>query len=42
MTRESIGQLLEQLLGSSRQAIVLEDGARIFAPTESDYSVSGH
>jgi hypothetical protein len=41
MTPGSLGQTLEEFLGGSRRAIVLEDGARIFDLTESKYSVSG-
>jgi hypothetical protein len=32
MTPESLGRLLEDFLGGSRHAVVLEDGARIFDP----------
>lgn len=41
MTPESLGQVLEEFLGGSRQATVLEDGARIFDLSDSKYSVSG-
>jgi hypothetical protein len=41
MTPESLGQLLEDFLGGSRHATVLEDGAVIFDLLESKYSISG-
>jgi hypothetical protein len=41
MTPESLGGLLEDFLGGSRHASVLEDGARIFDLADSKYSVSG-
>jgi hypothetical protein len=41
MTPESPGQMLEEFLGGSRHAVVLEDGARTFDQAESRYSVSG-
>jgi hypothetical protein len=41
MTAESLGRLLEEFLGGSRHAVVLEDGARIFDLSESKYSVAG-
>lgn len=41
MTPESLGQLLEDFLGGSRHATVLEDGAVMFDLLESKYSISG-
>jgi hypothetical protein len=41
MTPESLSGLLEDFLGGSRHASVLEDGARIFDLADSKYSVSG-
>jgi hypothetical protein len=41
MTAESLSRQLEEFLGGSRHAVVLEDGARIFDLLESKYSVSG-
>jgi hypothetical protein len=41
MTAESLSRALEEFLGGSRHAVVLEDGARIFDLADSKYSVSG-
>jgi hypothetical protein len=41
MTSETLAGLLENFLGGSRHAVVLENGARIFDLAESRYSVSG-
>jgi hypothetical protein len=41
MTPESLGQLLEDFLGGSRHASVLEDGAVVFDLLESKYSILG-
>ncbi len=41
MTPESLNQTLQEFLGGSRHAVVLEDGARIFELADSKYSVSG-
>jgi hypothetical protein len=41
MTSESLSRLLEEFLGGSRHASVLENGARIFDLAETRYSVSG-
>ena len=41
MTPESLSRQLEEFLGGSRHAVVLEDGARIFNLADSKYSVSG-
>lgn len=41
MTPESLGQMLEEFLGGSRHATVLEDGAVVFDLLESKYSISG-
>jgi hypothetical protein len=41
MTPESLGQMLEEFLGGSRHAVVLEDGAVVFDLLESKYSISG-
>jgi hypothetical protein len=41
MTAETLSRLLEDFLGGSRHAMVLENGARIFDLAESRYSVSG-
>jgi hypothetical protein len=41
MTPESLSRLLEEFLGGSRHAVVIEDGARIFDLADSKYSVSG-
>jgi hypothetical protein len=41
MTPESLGQMLEDFLGGSRHAVVLEDGAIVFDLLESKYSISG-
>jgi hypothetical protein len=41
MTPESLSRLLEDFLGGSRHAVVLEDGARAFDLADSKYSVSG-
>lgn len=41
MTPESLSRLLEEFLGGSRHAVVLEDGARVFDLADSKYSVSG-
>ena len=41
MTPESLGQMLEEFLGGSRHAVVLDDGAVVFDLLESKYSISG-
>jgi hypothetical protein len=41
MTPESLGRMLEEFLGGSRHAVVLEDGAVVFDLLESKYSISG-
>ena len=41
MNPESLGQMLEEFLGGSRHAVVLEDGAVLFDLLESKYSISG-
>jgi hypothetical protein len=41
MTPEALSQTLQEFLGGSRHAVVLEDGARIFELADSKYSVSG-
>lgn len=41
MTAESLSRAMEEFLGGSRHAVVLEDGARIFDLADSRYSVSG-
>jgi hypothetical protein len=41
MTPESLGQMLDEFLGGSRHAVVLEDGAVAFDLLESKYSISG-
>jgi hypothetical protein len=41
MTPESLSRMLQEFLGGSRHAVVLEDGARIFDLADSKYSVSG-
>ena len=41
MTPDSLSRLLEDFLGGSRHAVVIEDGARIFDLADSKYSVSG-
>jgi hypothetical protein len=41
MTAESLSRTMEEFLGESRHAVVLEDGARIFDLADSKYSVSG-
>jgi hypothetical protein len=41
MTAESLSRVMEEFLGGSRHAVVLEDGARIFDLADSKYSVSG-
>lgn len=41
MTPESLSAVLEDFLGGSRHATVLEDGARVFDLMESKYSISG-
>ncbi len=41
MTPESLTRTLQEFLGGSRHAVVLEDGARIFDLADSKYSVSG-
>ena len=42
MTAESLSRAMEEFLGGSRHAVVLEDGARIFDLADSRYSVSGN
>jgi hypothetical protein len=41
MTAESLSRAMEEFLGGSRHAVVLEDGTRIFDLADSKYSVSG-
>lgn len=41
MTAESLAHLMGEFLGGSRNAVVVEDGARIFDLNESKYSISG-
>src|SRR6201993_4358071 len=41
MTPESLSRTLQEFLGGSRHAVVLEDGARVFDLADSKYSVSG-
>ncbi len=41
MTAESLARVLEEFLGGSRHALVLEDGAQIFDLNDSKYSISG-
>ncbi len=41
MTAESLARVMEEFLGGSRNAVVVEDGARIFDLSESKYSISG-
>ena len=41
MTPESLGQMLEDFLGGSRHAVLLEDGAIVFDLLESKHSISG-
>jgi hypothetical protein len=41
MTPDSLSRTLEEFLGGSRHAVVLEDGARIYDLADSKYSVSG-
>lgn len=41
MTPESLGRMLQDFLGGSRHAVVLEDGVRVFDLADSKYSVSG-
>src|ERR1700739_2729006 len=41
MTAESLRVLLQEFLGGSRHAVVLEDGARVFDLAEARYSISG-
>jgi hypothetical protein len=41
MTAESLARAMEEFLGGSRNALVVEDGARIFDLNESKYSISG-
>jgi hypothetical protein len=41
MTPESLSRMLQEFLGGSRHAVVLEDGARTFDLADSKYSVSG-
>src|SRR5947207_1489945 len=41
MTPESLTRTLQEFLGGSRHAVVLEDGARIFDLADSKYSISG-
>jgi hypothetical protein len=41
MTAESVARVMEEFLGGSRNAVVVEDGAQIFDLNESKYSISG-
>ena len=41
MNPETLRHSLEDFLGGSRHAVVLEDGARVFDLAESKYSISG-
>src|SRR4249919_2096893 len=41
MTAESLARVMEEFLGGSRNAVVVEDGARVFDLNESKYSISG-
>ena len=41
MTPDSLSRTLEEFLGGSRHAVVLEDGARIYDLADSKYSISG-
>jgi len=41
MTAEILARMMEEFLGGSRNAVVIEDGARIFDLYESKYSISG-
>ncbi len=41
MTPDSLRRTLEEFLGGSRHAVVLEDGARIYDLADSKYSISG-
>src|SRR6266702_1815228 len=41
MTAESLARMLEEFLGGSRNAVVVEDGAQIFDLNDSKYSISG-
>jgi hypothetical protein len=41
MKAEALARAMEEFLGGSRHAIVLEDGARIFDLNEAKYSISG-
>ena len=41
MTPDSLRSALEEFLGGSRHAVVLEDGARIYDLADSKYSISG-
>jgi len=41
MTAESLARVMEEFLGGSHNAVVVEDGARIFDLNESKYSISG-
>jgi hypothetical protein len=41
MTPESLSRTLEDFLGGSRHAVVLEDGARIYDLADAKYSISG-
>ena len=41
MTAESLARVMEEFLGGSRNAVVVEDGARIFDLNDSKYSISG-
>jgi hypothetical protein len=41
MTAETLARVMDEFLGGSRNAVVLEDGARIFDLQDSKYSISG-
>jgi hypothetical protein len=41
MLTEALARQMEEFLGGSRHAVVVEDGARIFDLNESKYSISG-
>jgi hypothetical protein len=41
MTAESVARVMQEFLGGSRNAVVVEDGAQIFDLNESKYSISG-
>ena len=41
MTPESLVRTLEDFLATARDAVILEDGAVLFALAQSKYSISG-